>query len=98
MRRWMIFVPLLALVAAVTFLGLSMGRKTALSTESQVIEKVAAIYVEEGGMARTDCHARPARSPDLWLVVTCARLGEGVEYFIDRYGRVADRTALSGKS
>jgi len=94
----MIFAPVLAIVAAVSVLGLSMGRKTALTTESQVIEKVATIYVEEGGMARTDCHARPARSSELWLVVTCTREGAGAEYFIDHYGRVADRAALDTKS
>lgn len=89
--------PLVALVAALTVLGLSMGRKVALTTESDVIEKVAALYVEEGGAARSDCHARPARSEALWLVVTCAREGTSIEYFIDRFGRVADRTALTGE-
>jgi hypothetical protein len=87
----------MALVAAVAFLGLSMGRKTAFSTESEVIEAVADRYIEEGGMARQDCHARPAVSGDLWLVVTCARAGVGFEYFVDRFGRVTDRTVLSAE-
>jgi len=95
-RRWMIFVPLMGLAAALVALGLSLGRKAALSSESEVIEAVADRYVEEGGMARSDCHARPAASEGLWLVVTCARAGVGFEYFIDRFGRVADRAALTG--
>ena len=37
-RSWVLFLPLVALVAAVTVLGLSMGRKAALTTESEVIE------------------------------------------------------------
>ena len=96
MRRLFRFVPLAALVAVLAFLGLSMGRKAALSTESEVIEAVAERYVEEGGAAKSDCHAQPARSEALWLVVTCARDGAGFEYFIDRFGRVADRAALTG--
>jgi len=44
-----LFLPLVALVAAVTVLGLSMGRKAALTTESEVIEAVAARYLDEGG-------------------------------------------------
>ncbi len=97
MRRWMIFVPLIGVVAAVAVLGLSMGRKAALSSESEVIEAVAERYVDEGGMARSDCRARPAVSENLWLVVTCSRQNVGFEYFIDRFGRVADRRALTGE-
>lgn len=95
-RPWMLFLPLVALVAAVAVLGLSMGRKAALTTESEVIEAVAARYIGEGGAARSDCRARPAVSDGLWLVVTCARKDVGFEYFIDRFGRVADRSVLEG--
>ena len=97
-RSWVLFLPLVALVAAVTVLGLSMGRKAALTTESEVIEAVAERYLDEGGAARSDCRARPAVSDGLWLVVTCARDGVGIEYFIDRFGRVADRSVLEGES
>ncbi len=97
-RSWVLFLPLVALVAAVTVLGLSMGRKAALTTESEVIEAVAARYLDEGGTARSDCRARPAVSEGLWLVVTCESDGVGFEYFIDRFGRVADRSVLEGES
>jgi len=93
----MLFLPLVALVAGLAALGLSLGRKAALSSESEVIEAIAAQYVADGGAARSDCHARPAVSEDLWLVVTCARAGVGFEYFIDRFGQVADRHALTGE-
>jgi hypothetical protein len=93
----MLFLPLVALIAAVAGLGLSVGGKAALTTESEVIEALADRYIEEGGVARTDCHARPAVSEELWLVVTCARAGVGVEYFVDRFGRVTDRTVLSAE-
>jgi hypothetical protein len=94
----MLFLPLVALVAAVAGLGLSMGGKAALTTESEVIEAVAARYLDEGGTARRDCLARPAVSDGLWLVVTCSREGVGFEYFIDRFGRVADRSALKSEN
>jgi hypothetical protein len=94
----MLLLPLVGLVAVAAVLGLSMGRKAALTTESEVIEAVAARYLDEGGSARRDCRARPAVSEGLWLVVTCSRAGVGFEYFIDRFGRVADRSVLEGES
>ncbi len=91
MPRWMFFLPIIALVAASAVIGLSLGRKVALGTETDVIERVAARYVAEtGGDAQpTDCTAHPAVSEGLWLVITCAAPGRGGrEYFIDRFGAV----------
>ena len=56
------------------------------TTETEVIDRVAARYVAETGAAATDCAARPAVSAGLWLVVACA----GHEYFVDSFGRVVD--------
>ncbi|HEY9039861.1 MAG TPA: hypothetical protein VIN05_13065 [Roseovarius sp.] len=91
MPRWMFFLPVAALVAAAAVIGLSLGRKAALGTETDVIVQIAARYVAEaGGDARpADCTARPAASEGLWLVITCAAPGRGgQEYFIDRYGGI----------
>jgi len=86
MPRRLIFLPVLGLVAAVAVLGLMLGGRAATTTETAVIEKVAARYAAETGAARSDCAARPAASADLWLVVTCA----GHAYFVDSFGRVVD--------
>ncbi len=98
MPRWMFFAPLIGLVAATAVIGLSLGRKAATTTETDVIEQIAAMYVTEAGpgAAITDCTARPATSDVLWLVVTCTPpgLGRGAfEYFIDRFGGLEHRIA-----
>ena len=81
-----IFLPLIGLVAAVAALGLVLGGRAATTTETEVIERVAARYAEETGGGRSDCAARPAASAELWLVVSCG----GYAYFVDTYGRVVD--------
>lgn len=86
MPRRLIFLPVLALVAAVAVLGLLLGGRVATTTETEVIDRVADRYVSETGATRSDCAARPAASADLWLVVACA----GHEYFVDSFGRVVD--------
>ncbi|MDR9394589.1 MAG: hypothetical protein RI571_09795 [Roseovarius sp.] len=94
MPRWVWFLSLGGLVAVVAGLGLLLGGRAVLTTETAVIERVAARYVAEagGGAAVSDCAARPARSARLWLVIACDA-GEGPKrtYFVDDYGRVADR-------
>lgn len=84
----MIVLWVVVLVAVVAGLGLLLGRRAVSTTETQVIERVAARYVAETGAAAADCAARPAVSAGLWLVVACA----GYEYFVDSYGRVVDVT------
>ena len=91
MPRWMLFAPMIALVAASAAIGLSLGRKAMRGSETDVIIKVVARYIAEagGGARPTDCTARPATSRNLWLVVSCIRPdGQGREYFIDRFGGV----------
>lgn len=101
MPRWAFLLPLLAVVAAGIGLALLLGWRAATTTETDVIEKVAALYVADVGdtAQRTDCSARPALSDGLWLVVTCAgSAGKGVDYFIDRYGRIVDRSLHAGET
>ena len=81
-----IWLPVVGLAAAVAGLGLLLGGRAATTTETEVIERVAARYVTETGAAPEDCAARPAESAGLWLVVACA----GHAYFVDPYGRVVD--------
>ncbi|MFN3209155.1 MAG: hypothetical protein ACE369_09165 [Roseovarius sp.] len=90
-----IFVPLLALVLCGAVLALLLGGRAATPSETAVIAVVADRYVAETGAARSDCHATPAQSAGLWLVVTCQAInGAGVEYFVDRYGDVTDRREM----
>lgn len=99
MTRRALFMPLMAVVLAGAALALLLGGRAATTTETDAIERVAAQYLEEGGAARTDCRARPAQSEGLWLVVICEDAGgRGAEYFVDRFGRVADRRTLDGEA
>lgn len=81
-------------MAALAFL---LGVRSATTSETEVIERIAQLYVQEAGSGavRTDCKAVPAQSAGLWLVVICERrTGQGVEYFIDRFGRIADQRLI----
>lgn len=101
MSRRLIFLPFVGLVLLTAALALLLGGRAATTTETEVIERVAALYLEEAGdrAARTDCRAVPAQSEGLWLVITCAATdGTGFEYFIDRFGRVADSKRLEGQA
>lgn len=89
MPRWMFFAPLMALIAASAVVGLSLGRKAARSSETEVIAQIAARHARETGGQASDCAARPATSAELWLVVSCvSKGGAGRVYFIDHFGAV----------
>lgn len=94
MARRLIFLPVVALIAAAAGIGLLLGGRVATGSETEVIARIAARYMSETGGAATDCSARPAASGDLWLVVTCA----GHEYFVDAHGRVAHVNAAGTAS
>ncbi|WP_294608183.1 hypothetical protein [Roseovarius sp.] len=101
MPRWMLFVPLMALVAAVAGIGLMLGGRSVGTTETEVIDRFATRYLAEAGVgaARSDCAARPAQSEGLWLVVACdMRGGARYEYFVDGYGRLAHANRLERQS
>lgn len=98
MPRGVMAFPLLAVSLGGVALALLLGGRAVTTTETQVIEQVVARYLAEGGAARSDCQARPAQSEGLWLVVICEPGGGGgMEYFIDRFGRVADARRIGGK-
>jgi len=96
MPRRLIFLPVLALVAVVAGIGLILGGRAVTTTETDVIERMVARYLDEAGVgaARSDCVARPAVSDDLWLVVACG----DYEYFVDAYGRLVHRNAPGAAS
>ncbi len=85
------YAMLAAVVLVLVALALLLGKRAVTGSETEVIERVAQRYVAEtGGLARQeDCAARPAQSTGLWLVVSCQpTTGRGIDYFIDRFGRV----------
>jgi len=88
------FAPLVALILCAGVLGWLLGVRSVTPGETEVINRMAALYVEEGGRA-TDCAARPAASDGLWLVVRCgcAETEAAREYFVDDFGRLAHRRA-----
>ncbi|WP_135503479.1 hypothetical protein [Roseovarius aestuariivivens] len=99
MPRRMLFLPVLAVGLGAMAIALLLGGRAVTTTETEVIERVAAQYLSEGGVERSDCEARPAQSEGLWLVIICeARSGAGAEYFIDRFGRVTDSRTLGERS
>ena len=87
-----IWAPVAALVALAALVGYLLGARSAAPGETEVIERMAALYAEEGGRI-SDCAARPAASDGLWLVVRCTCGGAVREYFVDVYGRLAHRRA-----
>ncbi|KJS42158.1 MAG: hypothetical protein VR71_15975 [Roseovarius sp. BRH_c41] len=96
MSRRLLFLPLIALIAAAAGFGLMLGGRAATTTETEVIERVVAVYLSDAGVgaARSDCAARPAASADLWLVVACGPY----EYFVDAYGRLVHVNAPEAAS
>ena len=66
-RVWLVIV---ALSAGAASLGLFLGGQRALD-EGAVILHYAERYAAETGQPREDCHGRPGRRADIWLVVLC---------------------------
>ncbi|WP_397544344.1 hypothetical protein [Roseovarius salis] len=97
--RRLLVAPLLAVVLAGAGLAAVLGVRRVTTTETEAITRAAELYVAAAGPGadRTDCQARPARSEGLWLLVVCAGRGGGMAYFIDDFGRVADRAPLDGR-
>lgn len=101
MQRRLIFLPVLALAAAAAGLALLLGGRMVTTTETRVIDRVAARYLGEAGAgaALSDCAARPAASDGLWLVVACVSgRGARFEYFVDGYGRLVHVNRTGGTS
>lgn len=101
MPRRLILMPVLGLVAAVVAFALLLGGRTALTTPTEVIARMAARYQTEAGAgaSASDCAARPAQSDGLWLVVSCEPAdGARFEYFLDGYGRLVHANRPEGRS
>jgi len=88
--------PVLALIAVVVGIGLMPGGRAVTTTETEVIERMAARYLGEAGRGavRSDCAARPAVSGALWLVVAC----RDDAYLVGAYGRLVHRNAVESAS
>lgn len=95
MPRWLFFAPLAALVMAVAALGLRQGYVRATLTETDVINRYAAQYLQEAGpgAALTDCLARPGQRAGVWLVVICTAPAQAgsYAYYVNRLGALEFR-------
>ena len=87
MPRVVWFLPVAALVGLVGFLGYRAGQ---VPTETQIINRYAAIYLDQSkeGAQPTDCAAAPYPDPVIRLMITCAhRSGEITTFFVGARGR-----------
>ena len=88
--RWWLWLPVVALTLAVGVYALRLGWVAATITETDVIERYAAVYVGETGAARTDCRAVPGQGGAVWLVVICGPVpfdpARHYEYHANRLG------------
>ena len=81
-------------------IGFRYGSKAVGTTETEVINRYAAQYLEDAGEGAmlTDCMAYPGTELGIWLVISCAPpLREmAFEYNVNRVGRLVyfDRPAL----
>jgi hypothetical protein len=91
MPRWLWWTPVGLLVLGAAVLGYRQGWLVANMTETDAIQRMAALYVQEAGAeARvSDCWAQPAEG--VWLVVRCARDGARWEYHVNRLGGLERR-------
>lgn len=102
-RRWL-WLPLIALVALATVLGLRAGWRYATLTETDVINAYAAHYLADRkqagtgqGARLTDCVAFPAAPEDrgIWLIVSCGPTpfdpALSYEYAVSRAGRLVEQ-------
>ena len=74
-------------------IGFRFGAKALGTTETEVINRYAALYLEDAGAgaALTDCVAYPSDALGVWLVVRCAPLSRAgaYEYHVNRVGGLA---------
>jgi hypothetical protein len=92
-RRWL-FAPIAALTVFAGYLGLQLGQPV---TETEIINKFAAMYVaEQNGAAHvTDCIATPNLRTDVRLVVRCTHPDGTVHlYYSGPRGELRDDTDL----
>lgn len=97
MPRFLWFVPLGLLVVLVGLWAFRQGWVAATISETDVIEAWTAYYIsEEAGARRSDCSARPGRTDDVWLLVTCLHAdGRRFDFPTDRLGRLVPASDAS---
>ena len=70
--------------------GFRYGVKAQDTSETDVINRYAALYLEDAGegAALTDCVAYPSTDLGIWLVVSCAAplRAASVDYYVNRIG------------
>jgi hypothetical protein len=87
MRRWVVFMPLVGLVVFAGYLGLRAGD---IPTETDIINRYAAVYLTAApdGAAPTDCAAAPHPAPDIRMVINCAHSsGLTTTYYVGARGQ-----------
>lgn len=92
--RWLWWTPLVLLTAFAALMALRYGTLAANTTETEIINLYAQIYVDSHGgkAALTDCAAEPVKDiAGVWLVVFCTPLGAGqsYDYYVNRLGGLA---------
>lgn len=95
---------LLWMSAAVAGLGLIAGWRIASLSETKVIERWSARYVEEarasgdGAASVLDCVAVPVDGEGTpgWIAIRCGRDGASVTYRVDRLGRLVGQDQGEG--
>lgn len=88
--RFLWWAPFGALVLFFAVIGFRYGAMALSTTETEVINRYAAQYLEDAGgsAALTDCVAYPSDDLGIWLVVRCAapQRAQAYEYFVNRVG------------
>ena len=91
MPRWVWFAPLAALGVAVAAWAFRWGWIAVTLTETDVITKYTALYLQESGSGArlTDCTAQPGAVGPVWILVTCVTKDQTrYDYPVDRFGRL----------
>lgn len=65
-----VWLVIAALCAGAASMGFYLGGLDA-PDEGEIIVYYAERYAAETGLPREDCHGRPGRRPEVWLVVLC---------------------------
>jgi len=87
-----LWVPFALFVAGGAVLGLRYGYLAATTSETDMIARYAARYVDARAQAGdrtaqlTDCLAYPGAEKGIWIVVICGGTGARFEYHVNRIG------------
>lgn len=97
MPRWLWWAPFALLTVAGAIYVFRLGVIAATLTETDVINRYAALYLEEAGAeARLqDCHARPGQeATGIWIVVVCVGPDGPRSFHVNRFGGLEYRDRL----